>query len=44
MSIPVLSGVTWADVLGRVLTKPVLCLTLKQLPDEEDHYLVLNPN
>lgn len=33
----VLSGVTWVDGLGRVLTKPVPCLTLKQLPDEEGH-------
>lgn len=41
MSTLVLSGVTWVDVLGCVLTKPELCLTLKQLSDEEDHILFL---
>lgn len=37
---PVLSGVTRVNVLRHVLTKPVPCLTLKQLPDEEDHVLL----
>lgn len=33
---PVLSGLSGVlDILERVLTKPELCLTLKQVPDEE---------